>query len=306
MKTKAVVEVLQDDDVAEDATDATTEDAAQDGGTDEQGEQPETPADDQAEPTSEATDEAPADDTALQVTFGEAAPASEDDENRAPEWVRELRKQNRELIRENRELRAKHTDAAPSATVVGKKPTLEACDYDESKFETELEAWHARKRKAEGEDEARRKAEEAEAAAWQAKLDAYGKRKSELKVRDFDDAEEQVKASFNVTQQGVLLQGSDNPALLVYALGKNPNKAKELAAITDPVKFAFAVAKLETQLKVTPKKATPLPEKPIRGSAAVTGAVDSNLERLRAEAERTGDFTKVFAYKQQQRAKRAA
>jgi len=34
----------------------------------------------------------------------------------------------------------------------------------------------------------------------------------------------------------------------------------------------------------------------------VSGAVDSTLERLRAEAERTGDMTKVIAYKRQKRA----
>ena len=47
----------------------------------------------------------------------------------------------------------------------------------------------------------------------------------------------------------------------MYALGKNPKKAKELGEITDPVKFAFAVAKLETQLTVTSRKQVPPPEK---------------------------------------------
>ena len=102
------------------------------------------------------------------------------------------------------------------------------------------------------------------------------------------------------------MQGSENPALVVYALGKNPKKAKELAAISDPVKFAFAVAKLETQLKVTPRKTAPVPERQIRGSAQLSGAVDSTLERLRAEADKTGDRTKVAAYLNAQRAKKAA
>ena len=93
----------------------------------------------------------------------------------------------------------------------------------------------------------------------------------------------------------------------MYALGKNPKKAKELAAINDPVKFAFAVAKLEAQLKVNPAKRPPAPERAVTGgSAPISGTTDSTLDRLRAEAERTGDMTKVIRYRQQLREKQAA
>jgi hypothetical protein len=108
---------------------------------------------------------------------------------------------------------------------------------------------------------------------------------------------------FNVTQQGVMLQGADNPALVVYALGKNPKKAKELSEIKDPVKFAFAVAKLEKELKVTNRSQQPRhPRESCQELAESSGAVDSTLERLRAEAEKTGNMTKVIQYKAQKRA----
>jgi hypothetical protein len=113
-----------------------------------------------------------------------------------------------------------------------------------------------------------------------------------------------VQETMNVTQQGILLQGLDNPALVVYALGKNPKRAKELAAITDPVRFAAAAGKLEATLKVTNRPKPPAPPRVVTGSAPITGTVDSNLDRLRAEAERTGDYTKVMAYKRQAAAKR--
>ena len=100
-------------------------------------------------------------------------------------------------------------------------------------------------------------------------------------------------------QQGMIVQGAENPALLVYALGKNPKKAKELASITDPVKFAFAVAKLETNLKVTKRKASSRPESKINGTGRPSGSVDNTLDRLRAEAEKTGNYTKVSQYKKQ-------
>lgn len=239
------------------------------------------------------------------VTIGEETPPTEEEEvARAPEWVRELRKNHRELLRKNRELEAKlnaTTGAETKPAPLGKKPTLDDCDYDAERFETELTSWYDRKRKAD-EEAARVEAEQKDAQkAWQAKLDAYGKAKTELKVKDFDDAEALIQENFSQTQQGIILQGAENSALLVYALGKNLKKLKELASINDPVKFAFAVAKLETQLKVTNRKAAPPPEKTVRGTGPVSGTMDSQLERLRADAERTGDYSKVVAYKQQKR-----
>jgi hypothetical protein len=118
---------------------------------------------------------------------------------------------------------------------------------------------------------------------------------------DYDDAEEVAQQLFNVVQQGVVIQGADNPALVIYALGKNPKKAKELAEIDDPVKFAFAVAKLETKLKISNRKAATKPEKTFSATAPVRGAVDSTLERLREEAARTGNMDKVMAYKRAQK-----
>ena len=238
------------------------------------------------------------------VSIGEEAPPPEE-QTHAPEWVRELRKTNRELQRQNRELQNKLQTTAQTETkpvVLGPKPKLEDHDYDAEKFELALADWFERKRKA---DEIKA-AQEAEVMnqqkAWKAKLDSYGRAKAELRVKDFEDAEAVAQELFNVTQQGVVLQGADNPALVIYALGKNPKKAKELSEIKDPVKFAFAVAKLEKELKVTNRKAAPPPERVVSGTGRVSGAVDSTLERLREEAARTGNMTKVLQYKRQKQA----
>jgi hypothetical protein len=237
------------------------------------------------------------------VSIGEEAPPPEE-QTHAPEWVRELRKTNRELQRQNRELQGKLQSTAQTETkpvVLGKKPSLEDYDYDAEKFEEALTTWFERKRQADDAN-ARQEAEVMnQQKAWKAKLDNYGKAKAELRVKDFEDAEAVAQELFNVTQQGVMLQGADNPALVVYALGKNPKKAKELSDIKDPVKFAFAVAKLEKELKVTNRRAAPPPERIVSGTGRVSGAVDSTLERLRAEAEKTGNMTKVIQYKAQRR-----
>lgn len=254
--------------------------------------------------TEAEADEADEDEGFVAVTIGGEAPPPEDEETeRAPEWVRDLRKQYREEKRRNKELQdqlAKTTGAAKVAEL-GEKPTLEKADYDTERYEKELAAWYERKRKHDEVEAARRSEADAVEREWKQKLEGYQSAKATLKVRDYDEAEDVVQDAFTVTQQGMILQGAENPALLVYALGKNPKRAKELASIKDPVKFAFAVARLETQLKVTKRKATSKPEPKVTGTGRISGAVDSTLERLRADAERTGDYSKVFQYKKQKR-----
>jgi hypothetical protein len=232
---------------------------------------------------------------------GEEPPPQE--EQAAPEWVRELRREHRELKKRNRELESRVSQSTETNPVVnlGPKPNLEALDYDTEKYEQSLANWYERKRLVDDQQAKARRAEEEQQRAWNAKLEGYVEAKTKLKVRDYDDAEEVAQQLFNVVQQGVMIQGAENPALVIYALGKNPKKAKELAAIDDPVKFAFAVAKLESQLKISNRKAATKPEKTFSATAPARGAVDSTLERLREEASKTGNMDKVMAYKRAQK-----
>ena len=250
-----------------------------------------------------APDEEPAD--VVTVSIGDEAPPPDETE-RAPEWVRELRKQHRELQKKVREYEAREQIApATPKPVVGPKPKLEDHDYDTDKYETALESWYRQKEQADkAERDAQRQAEEAQ-KAWQAKLDGYGKAKADLKVRDFDDAEHTVWQALNVTQQGILLDALDNPALMVVALGKNPKELARLAAIQKPTQFLRELSRIEdTKLKVTPRTKPPAPERSLpAGTAPVSGTSDSTLERLREDAARTGDMTKVIRYKQQLKAK---
>ena len=235
------------------------------------------------------------------VSIGEEPPPPEPEA--APEWVRELRKSHRELQKRNRELEAQvhqTTETNPVVTL-GAKPSLENHDYDTDKYEASLADWYERKRSVDDQQAQARQAEQQQADAWQQQLQGYADAKSKLKVRDYDDAEEVAQQTFNVVQQGVMIQGAEDPALVIYALGKNPKKAKELAQIDDPVKFAFAVAKLESQLKISNRKAATRPESKVSATAPIKGAVDSTLERLREEASKSGNMDKVMAYKRAQK-----
>ena len=234
---------------------------------------------------------------------GEAPDPETEDDDRAPDWVRDLRKEYRNEKRRAKELEQKieqlERGSAPASQPLGSKPTLEAADYDTERYETELASWYENKRTHDDQQNVVQSQQKAVQKEWETKLESYHSSKAELKVKDYDFAEDVVQDNLSVMQQGMIVQGADNPALVVYALGKNPIKAKELASITDPVKFAFAVAKLETNLKVTKRKASSRPEKKISGTGRPSGSVDNTLERLRTEAEKTGDYSKVFQYKKQ-------
>jgi len=245
------------------------------------------------------TEEVAQDDGELVVSIGdEESPPQEE----APEWVKDLRKSHRDTQKENRELKKKLESTEQKKTVtLPPKPELESFDYDTEKYGKSLDEWYEIKRKVD--DESRKVEQDAKSQTdqWNNTLTSYGKAKDDLGAKDYEEAEDVVQATLSETQQGMILQGASNPALLVYALGKNPKKADDLASIKDPVKFAFAVGRMESQLKVN-KRTPPPPEKAITGTANSSGTVDSTLEKLREEAAKTGDMTKVHAYKKKQKA----
>lgn len=264
---------------------------------------PETVEGTQEEPSKETKPEEKAEPEAgdVSVTIGDEKPPVEE---KAPGWVREVRQKNRELAKENADLK-KRLDGQKTVATVGKEPEMSdpEIDYDADKFKAAYAAWNDKKRKAD--DDAAKVVEQqkAEQTAWQTKLDAYGNAKTLLKVPDLDEAEALVQETLSERQQAIILKGAKNPALLIYALGKNPAKLQEVAKITDLVEFAATVFRdVEGQLKVTKKPAPPAPEKKVEGTGSKSGTVDSTLDKLRAEAERTGDYSKVHAHKQKKAA----
>ena len=242
----------------------------------------------------------------LVITLGDDEPQQEEEQARAPEWVRELRKANREKDKRIRELEqekaSREAANAPGAIKVGEKPTLESCEYDQDRYESEFDAWHERKRQADEQAAAARKEQESIQTAWQQRVTAYNAAKAALPVDDYYDSEGAVTGALDQVKQTILLKAAKKPEKLIYALGKSPAKLKELAAITDPIEFAGEVARLETTMKETQRKGPPPAEKVIQGSGGTRVSTDSTLDKLREEALRTGDLSKVMQYKASKRA----
>lgn len=256
-----------------------------------------------------AADAAVVDDAEDIVTIGDSPPpAKEQDEEdeiaRAPSWVKQLRAENKEKVKKIRELEAKLQQVQAPPVVakrppLPKKPKLEDVDFDEDKFEASLIEWTDLKRKHDAAEAEARAEAEAAAKEAQDKLANYKAASAALKVDDFAGAEDVVVKALSIEQQNILLAGTDNPHLVVYALGTSPEKAKELASIKDPARFAVAVGKLEAQIKVAKRTSSLPPPERKPGSGGHVATVDQKLERLEEEADRSGDRTAVAAYRRQ-------
>lgn len=242
------------------------------------------------------------------VQIGDAEPDDDDEDvdvpDDAPKWAKRVRETAEERRKENRELKKRLAELEAKAKPVeeptlGAKPKLADFDFDEDAHEQALDQWYADKRKHDEVEGQRKRAQEEAEAAWNAKVAKYQEGKKALRVDDFEDAEEVVTSLFDQTQQGIMLQGAKDATLLAYAIGKDPKRAKELAALKDPIQFAFAVAKLEEQIKVSTRKPATKPEGTISSTARGSASTDNVLDRLREEAARTGDYSKVMAYKRQ-------
>lgn len=232
---------------------------------------------------------------------GEELPRAEEDD--APQWAIDLRRQNMEAQRLNRELESKLAErAAPVAapSPLGPKPTMEAHDWDAEAYDAALQNWYSQKAKADVEQAAAEQAKAAQDAKWQAKLAAYDKSKGALRVPDYDIAEHQVAMSLSDVQRAIIINASKNPALTFYAIGKRPGLAQSLSAITDLSEFAFAVGALEAKAKAVPRDAAPPPERVVKGGS---GSVDNTAEKLLAEGMKSGDLSR---YSEHMRLKRAA
>ncbi len=239
----------------------------------------------------------------LVVSIGEEAPPS-DEQSRAPEWVRDLRKRDRENVKRIKELEARLQEKEqPQAADLPPEPQLADYDYDEGAFKAGIAKWYDAKRAHDEAAAQQRKQQEAAEAAWQQTLTAYQESKTKLPAYDVDETEDLVRQTLDPVRWNLLIDGLDNPALFIYAIGKNPAKLKELAAIPKYSRFMAVAARLETEVKTSKRTAKPSPETSITGLAAGgTRGTDATLERLREEAMRTGDMSKLSAYKRQLRA----
>lgn len=227
-----------------------------------------------------------------EVLFGDEAPAAAGPETNLVKHLRDEIKKRDKILAERE---------PPPIIEIGEKPTLVSYEYDEEKYEAALDAWKERTVAA-----AAQAAKAGETNAhlqqeWDRDHQSYQAKRAALTFSDRDEAEGTATASLSPAQQVTIVQVADNPALLLYALGKHPLKLAKLAAITNPLKLAKAVALLEGKMTVAPRRKTPEPEEIATGTAGFSAGGDKAREKLEREADKTGDRSKLIAYNEQRR-----
>lgn len=257
-------------------------------------------ADEQSEQTEQQTEPEAVEETV--ITFGDEDAAEEDE----TPLVKRLRDQLRQAQRANRQRNTAADNGDPEPVIPPRKP-LEAFDYDQDKFDEAQEAreqairdhaaWERRQSEREA---ARKRAEEEEAKQVEQQVKSLG-------VSDYMERAAAVRDRLSDQQMAVLINAADNKAKLLYALGRSETKLDELASIDNLAKFAARIGQLEKEIKVT-KRQAPAPESRVRGATASTAVTsdEKEIERLEREAERTGDRSKVIAYRRQMAARDAA
>ena len=222
-------------------------------------------------------------------------------------WVGELREKYQEANKRAAELERKLAEVTKVHTAplldAGKKPNIE--DYDDVyTFNLATDAWIERKLEVEANkrelEERKRKQEAADRElrqAYEQKVASHHEKGKQLGVKGFDNAEAFVSTTFNDVQKALMIQGLNNSALVYYALNADTEQAAKFAKMTDPIQFLSSISKFEEKLKMTSRKQTTKAESTLSGgSSNFAGSHKKELNRLRDEADRTGDHTKVVRY----------
>lgn len=243
-----------------------------------------------AETESEQAEEQP-EEYSLRVGDEEIPLTEEDDDHvdgqPAPQWVKDLRKNNREKDKELRELRrqleqiqSRPAEQQPQqqTDVIPPKPTLESCEYDEAAFEQAMTDWHEKKSRAEQQKQQQERQQQENIQKFQQRLQKHQERATKLPVKDYRETEEIVRRELPVIQQEILIHAADEGSeLIAYALGKNPQLRQRVAAETDPIRAAFLLGQISKQVSLAPKpKKAIKPEPEVRGGGADAKQDDFN------------------------------
>jgi hypothetical protein len=216
------------------------------------------------------------------------------------ELIRVLRQRLKDQRKDFAEQRRTPEDAP---IVVGDKPTMEVCDYDEDRYTAQLDEWHDRKRQADERERRQTDQQTQQQQKWQQVTERYNTGKAALPYRDKDEAEEAAFAVLPDTARAIIAKVADDPAKMIYALGRSPGKLAELAKIDDPLELVKAITKMEAKVTTKTGKRPPDPDRPLKGGVVTATKADKELERLEKEADRTGDRSALAKYRASKREK---
>lgn len=239
-----------------------------------------------------------------EVVVGFADDDDDIDDDEAPPLVKKLRDQIRERDKKLAQYRRNPpaNDAADPEPTIPARPTAEDYEYDPDRLKVAEDAYFAAK-----ESHVEWKIRERDrVAARQRAQDDQAKQieqqKRALGVGDYEDRAKTVKDALTDAQMAVLINGADDPAKMIYALGRSQTRLDALADESNLAKFAVKLGRMEKEIKVSKRKA-PAPESRVSGAtASISSSSARELDRLEKEAARTGDRTKIAEYRRRMKA----
>ncbi|HBL4909026.1 phage capsid protein [Enterobacter hormaechei] len=225
----------------------------------------------------------------------EEIPLTEEDDDHvdgqpAPQWIKDLRKANREKDKELREMRrqleqlqSRPAEQQPQqqTDVIPPMPKFEdfySEDIPEEAFEKAVAAWHENKSRVEQQKQQKERQQQEYQQRFQQRVEAHKQRAAKLPVKDYQEMESIVLSELKPIQQEIIIHAADEGSeLIAYALGKNPQLRQRVAAETDPIRAAFLLGQISKQVSLAPKpKKAIKPEPEVRGGGADAKQDDFN------------------------------
>lgn len=253
--------------------------------------------DDVAEDVQQADQENVNDAVEEDIGFGE-----ETEDDSAPDLPKRLREEIKKRDRENAALkkRVAELDKPAAAIDVGERPTRDQFDWDDEAYDKAIDEWNERRFAAQ------QQAEQPNDLQTEAKQDVE-RFTTSIEALPYADAKEIIPEAMNALSaedQFIIASAAKEPGKLMYALAKNPERLTALMDIKNPVKRIAEIARMETQM--TTRTRTPVaPENVRSGDTRPAASSDKELARLQKQAETSGNYDALFAYKRTLREKAA-
>lgn len=223
----------------------------------------------------------------------------EEEDDDAPDLPKRLRGLVKDRDRELAQARKRIAELErPDAAIeVGDRPTRDQFDWDDDAYDKAIDEWNERRLAAQQQGE---RPNDLQAEAQQ-DVQRLTTGIASLSYADAKDVAPAAMDALTPEQQFVIASAAREPAKLIYALGKNPERLRALQDIKNPVKFIAEVARMETQM-TTRTRTPPAPENIRTGDAKPSVATDKEEARLEKEAQKTGDRTALLRYRRQKKA----
>lgn len=235
----------------------------------------------------------------------EAAPVKRNPVRDMRKRIKEQNRENKDLSSENQQLRDQLAANKPAIPAVADKPepTLEDCGYDTEKFQREYSIWNGAQLDKKLDDRLNRQhtSEQTSAATAEreASIEGHYQRASELRVGDYEEVEDVAVEALGAKLIQSIQSTVDNSEALIYYLGKNPEKAAQVAVLfeANPGKATFELGKIASRITLRPKgKGAPVPDLAVPGGGgALNASVYNRYKKALDAAYGKGDLSAIKA-----------